>query len=270
MKALCAISCGVALVIAAVACGSSTATNGAQQGGVDPDKWPADDKSLCRTASPAETGGLDTTAMSIDVDEIAGTGSLRPNIRRVFRTVGESDAVRRTLVCREVDSNLDGIKDTARFYDLKGAPISEKADRNFDGIIDVWIIFLDGKIAEIDEDTTKKTGRPNEWRLYNDGQLTRIRRDRNGDGRPDLWESYNAGKLERVGLDESGDGKVDRWDRDEVIRLEQEHADARNVSDAGAPANSPFPGSSGYEEATAGDAGAADGGSKSPAKKKKK
>lgn len=265
MKRWGAFGAGVISVVA-LACGSgSKATHGAQRGSLDPDKWPADDKSLCRSASPAETGGLDTTSMTIDVDEVAGTGSLRPNIRRVYRTVGEGDAVRRTLVCREVDSNLDGIKDTVRFYDLKGAPISEKADRNYDGIIDVWIIFLDGKIAEIDEDTTKKTGRPNEWRLYNDGQLTRVRRDRNGDGRPDMWESYNAGKLERVGMDESGDGKVDRWDRDEILRLEQEHADARAVGDAGAAPSSPFPGSSGYDEAVA-DAGAGDAGA---AKKKK-
>lgn len=264
MKRAWAVVLGVAIAGFGLACGSKP-TGGPAQGGVDPEKWPADDKSLCRTASPAETGGLDTTAMSFDVDEIAGTGSLRPNIRRVYRTAGEGDSIRRTIVCREVDSNLDGIKDTARFYDLKGAPISEKADRNFDGIIDLWIIFLDGKIAEIDEDTTKKTGRPNEWRIYNDGQLIRIRRDRNGDGRPDLWESYNAGKLERVGLDESGDGKVDRWDRDEVLRLEQEHAEARSVGDAGTTASSPFPGSNGYEEAA--DAGAADAGA---AKKKKK
>jgi len=245
------------MALVAFACGSKSAPVAAQ-GSLDPEKWPADDKSLCRTASPSETGGLDTTAMSIDVDEVAGTGSLRPNIRRVYRTVGEGDALRRTLVCREVDSNLDGIKDVARFYDLKGAPVSEKADRNFDGLVDVWIIFLDGKIAEINEDTTKKLGKINEWRIYNDGQLIRVRRDRTGDGKPDLWESYNAGKLERVGLDESGDGKVDRWDRDEVLRLEQEHADARELarSDAGASqASSPFPGSSGYEEASAADAG---------------
>lgn len=265
MRVLHAMLLGCAAVVAGVACGSKP-PSGNTQGSLDPNKWPADDKSLCRTASPSETGGLDTTEMSIDVDEIAGTGSLRPNIRRVFRTVGEGDSIRRTIVCREVDSNLDGVKDTARFYDLKGAPVSEKADRNFDGLIDVWIIFLDGKIAEINEDTTKKTGRPNSWRIYNDGQLIRVRRDRNGDGRPDLWESYNGGKLERVGLDESGDGKVDRWDRDEVLRLEQEHADARNLSDAGTTASSPFPGSSGYEEAMAGDAGAGDAGA---AKKKK-
>ena len=268
MKIRHALLAASALGFVVLACGGA-ATTGAAAGSVDPDKWPSDDKSLCRSASPSETGGLDTTAMSIDVDEIAGTGSLRPNIRRVFRTIGEGDSVRRTLVCREVDTNLDGLKDTARFYDLKGASVSEKADRNFDGVIDVWIIFLDGKIAEINEDTTKKTGRANEWRIYNDGQLIRIRRDRNGDGRPDLWESYNAGKLERVGLDESGDGKVDRWDRDDVLRLEQEHADARNVADGGGGggAASPFPGSSGYEEAKAGDAGLADAGA---AKKKPK
>lgn len=213
----------------------------ATPGAVDPNKWPADDKSLCRSASPAETGGVKMSEMSLDTDEIAGVGSLRPNIRRVYRTIGEGEAKRRIVMCREVDTNLDGIKDVARFYDAKGAPISEKADRNFDGVLDVWVIFLDGKIAEIDEDTTKKTGRPNEWRLYNDGVLVRVRRDRNGDGKPDLWESYNNGKLERVGVDESGDGKVDRWDRDDVLRLEQEHAEQAALPDGGAGPATPFP-----------------------------
>lgn len=258
MKATWGASLALALT---VACGGGS-TTGTNAGGVDPNKWPADDRSLCRSATPAETGGLKTDEMSLDVDEIAGVGSLRPNIRRVYRTVGEGDALRRTVVCREVDSNLDGIKDVVRFYDAKGAPVSEKADRNYDGIIDVWIIFLDGKIAEVDEDTTKKAGRPNEWRLYNDGVLTRVRRDRNGDGKPDLWESYNAGKLERVGLDESGDGKVDRWDRDDVLRLEQEHAEQRERGDAGAAPSTPFPGSAGSESTAPADAGAADGGAK--------
>jgi hypothetical protein len=256
-----------AALLGVVACGGGAKSGPTHQGSVDPDKWPADDKSLCRSASPAETGGLDTTQMSLDVDEIAGMGSLRPNIRRVYRTVGEPSALRRELVCREVDSNLDGLKDVVRFYDLKGAPVSEKADRDFDGIIDVWIVFLDGKIAEVAEDTTKQAGKPNEWRLYTDGQLTRVRRDRNGDGKPDLWESYNAGKLERVGLDESGDGKVDRWDRDDVLRLEQEHAEARLAGDAGAAPSSPFPGSAGSESTRPEDAGAGDAGATKNPKK---
>lgn len=223
-----------ALLVSACGGGQKAA---ARTGAADPDRWPADDQSLCRSATLAETGGLKSEELSLDVNEIAGVNALRPNIRRVFHTVGEGDSTRRTLVCREVDTNLDGIKDVARFYDLKGQPISEKADRNYDGKIDVWIIFLDGKIAEIAEDTSKSSGQPNEWRIYNEGVLTRVRRDRNGDGKPDMWESYNDGRLERVGYDESGDGKVDRWDRDELLRLEQEKAEREEAQKREAEAN---------------------------------
>ncbi len=82
------------------------------------------------------------------------------------------------------------------------------------------------------------------------GQLSRVKRDRNGDGKPDIWEIYTKGRLERMGVDETGDGHVDRWDRDEIWQKEQEAEEAAKsggAADAGAPT-------------AASDAGKTDGG----------
>ena len=85
------------------------------------------------------------------------------------------------------------------------------------------------------------------------GQLSRIKRDRNFDGKPDVWEIYTKGRLERMGVDETFDGHVDRWDRDEILRQQQDAEEAAKLAaaqgDAGAPG-------------TAGDAGKTDGGAK--------
>ncbi|HEY8076202.1 MAG TPA: hypothetical protein VIF62_18885, partial [Labilithrix sp.] len=65
------------------------------------------------------------------------------------------------------------------------------------------------------------------WKFYVDGQMQRIRRDRNFDGKPDVWEIYTKGKLERVGTDETFDGHVDRWDRDEQMKFEADEAERK-------------------------------------------
>ena len=214
----------------------------ATPGAVDPNKWPADDKSLCRSASPAETGGVKMSEMSLDTDEIAGVGSLRPNIRRVYRTIGEGEAKRRVVMCREVDTNLDGIKDVVRTFNAKGEALHEEADTDYDGKSDVWLDFVDGRLAQAQVDTNKD-GKADVWKFYVNGQLQRIRRDRNGDGKPDVWEIYSKGRLERVGVDETYDGHVDRWDRDEQLKYEADSAERKareelaEGADAGAPSN---------------------------------
>jgi hypothetical protein len=178
---------------------------------VPPSAWPLDDRGMCSWRGKPD----------LDVSEVAGAGSLRPNVRRVFRIVGDREHQHRVIACREVDTNLDGIKDVVRLFDEKGEPTREEQDRDFDGKIDSWTLFSEGRMAEVQEDTNRD-GRPDAWKSYNDGKLTRIKRDRNFDGKPDQWEMYVRGKLERVGVDDSFDGHVDRWDRDEQLRMEQE------------------------------------------------
>lgn len=149
------------------------------------------------------------------VEESVGTGALQPTIRRVYRVVGQAEQRRRILVCREVDTNMDGLKDLVRYYDDEGEAVEERADTDYDGEIDTWIRFDDGRIARVAIDHDGD-GNPEETRYYQRGMLSRVQRDRNGDGKPDVWEIYAGGRLERMGVDMDHDGRVDRWNRDEV------------------------------------------------------
>jgi hypothetical protein len=212
-------------MILVVACSGETSKGNvklpsAPGGTKDQTKWPADDKSMCDWKNKPE----------LEVTDSSGPGALRPNVRRVFKTFGDGDARHKTLVCREIDSNLDGIKDVVRTFNPKGEALHEEADRDFDGRIDLWINFVDGRMTEEDVDTNKD-GKPDVWKFYVDGQLQRIRRDRNFDGKADIWEIYARGRLERVGLDEEFDGHVDRWDRDEQLKYEAEAADRKARDD---------------------------------------
>jgi hypothetical protein len=218
---------GILLVTGAVvACGGSDSSKAAPKTAVSPggtkdqSKWPVDDRSMCDWRDKPE----------LEVSETAGPGALRPNVRRVFKTFGEGDARRKTLVCREIDTNLDGIKDVVRTFNAKGEAVHEEVDSNYDGRIDLWTNFVDGRMVEEDVDTNND-GKPDVWKFYVDGQLQRIRRDRNFDGKPDIWEIYAKGRLERVGLDDSYDGHVDRWDRDEQLKYEAEAADRKARDD---------------------------------------
>jgi hypothetical protein len=150
-----------------------------------------------------------------DVEESATLGSLKPNIRRIYAMVGEGEERHKSLLCREIDTNLDGVKDVIRTYNDKGESLREVADSNYDGKVDTWITFAHGRIAKVDLDRTG-FGQPDVFRYYVQGKLSRIQRDTNRDGRPDVWEIYEDSELKRMGWDLDHDGRVDRWDRDEV------------------------------------------------------
>lgn len=220
-----AVVASSALALLVSACGGSGSSKGAVKtptapgGSKDQSKWPADDRSMCDWKNKPE----------LEVAESAGPGAMRPNVRRVFKIIGEAEARHKTLICREIDTNLDGIKDVVRTFNQKGEAIHEESDRDYDGKIDLWINFVDGRMAQEDVDTNRD-GKPDVWKFYVNGQLQRIRRDRNFDGKPDVWEIYSRGRLERVGMDETFDGHVDRWDRDEQLKYEAEAEDrkARN------------------------------------------
>ena len=150
-----------------------------------------------------------------EVQEVRGPGAPQPNIRRVFSIVGEGEDRKKILLCREVDTNLDGAKDVMRTYTDKGEPLNELADTNFDGKVDTWITFSRGRIAKVQLDKSGR-GQPEEVKFYVAGKLARAQRDTNKDGKPDQWEIYDEGRLQRLGVDLDFDGRVDRWDRDEI------------------------------------------------------
>ncbi|MDI1434167.1 hypothetical protein [Polyangium sorediatum] len=166
-----------------------------------------------------------------EASEIAGPGSLKPNVRRVFLLVGVGESQKKILVCREVDTNFDGVKDVVRRYNDKGESVHEESDTNYDGRIDTWITFSRGKLAEVALDNDRD-GKPDEWKSYSEGRLSRIKRDQNRDGKPDVWEIYREGKLERMGVDLDADERVDRWDHDTEARRRTEEAERKKEEEA--------------------------------------
>ena len=244
-----------AAIVSLVSCGGSHASATIAPGGSPEAKqWPADDRSLCQGFVHWKTNP------QFEVSETAGPGSFKPNIRRVFKVVGERDDRHTVVLCREIDTNLDGIKDVVRTFNDKGEPLHEEADTNYDGKIDDWTNFADGRVSEEDVDTTLSTGRPNVWKFYVDGQLSRVRRNTHcPSGRPDVWEIYYKNRLERVGSDANCDSHVDRWDRDAQLMAQEEAQAGVEVFDGGAAVRT----ASGSSAADQSDAGASDAGRRS-------
>jgi hypothetical protein len=210
--------------IALCACGGDAADGpGAVGPGLTAERRPdgtiIDDRTLCLKAG-------DKNNKDIEVSETAGPGAIQPNVRRVWRVFGVGADRRKVLMCREVDTNLDGFKDTVRTYTEEGQSKEERADTNFDGKIDTWNVFAGGRLAEVRLDKNFD-GKPDEWKIFNKGKLSRVKRDTNFDGKADVWEMYRKGRLERMGVDLDGDERVDRWDHDTAWRKEIEKADEK-------------------------------------------
>ncbi|HEY1532977.1 MAG TPA: hypothetical protein VGF76_03135 [Polyangiaceae bacterium] len=225
-------SAAVALSLCVYACGGPSQdakgpAMSAEVAGVAPD-----DRSRCDYKGRGDR----------EVVESEGPGAKRANIRRVYGVVGEGEDRHRVLLCREVDTNLDGVKDVVRTYTDKGDALNEVADTNFDGKMDTWITFTKGRVSKLRIDHNGD-GQDDETRFYVGGQLSRAQIDTNYDGKPDVWEIYDDGKLERRGVDLDFDGHVDRWDRDEIALREIEQKDeaaekAAAAADAGAASGS--------------------------------
>jgi len=232
------LAAGVALssALAVVACGGSGSKDAKaplkEVAGV-----PSDDKSRCEFQGRADR----------ETSEATGPGANYPNIRRVYGIVGNGEERRRVLLCREVDTNLDGAKDIVRTFNDRGEPLSELSDSNYDGKIDTWITFARGRVTKMQVDSTGR-GEPDETRFYVGGKLSRAQRDTNHDGKADVWEIYEDGKLQRIGNDLDFDGHVDRWDRDEIAlreiaererqeaEAEQKRAEQEKARESGAAA----------------------------------
>lgn len=207
-------SAKLALLLAfAGGCGGQAASNAVAASPHGGPSFGFDDRSRCEFRGRSDR----------EVSESAGPGAQLPNVRRVYQLIGMGEDRHKVLVCREIDTNLDGLKDVVRVYNEKGESLYEHADTDYDGSIDTWLTFAGGRIVQEARDTMG-SGKPDTWKHYVDGQLSRIQRDTNGDGKPDRWELYSEGKLERIGVDLDYDGHVDRWDRDELKKLAEEAA----------------------------------------------
>lgn len=153
-----------------------------------------------------------------EVSEVTAVAALQPNVRRVYQLVGHGADRRRVLICREVDTNYDGVKDVVRLYSDKGELQREEADTNYDGHVDSWAVYANGHLVKYESDRNGDR-KADVWKYYSGGKIARAQRDTNFDGNADVWEIYVQGKLDRIGVDLDNDGRVDRWDRDESARV---------------------------------------------------
>jgi len=140
----------------------------------------------------------------------------KPDVWRLYKTEDEGGTKVEWLTCKQVDFDHDGRKDWVVAYNRKGVPLYEKADFDYDGKWDMSTVYdtKTGLKAEVERDTDFD-GKFDVKEVYDSaGQLTSVRRDRNGDGQPDLWEQYKDGVLIAILYDDDFDGKVDR--REEI------------------------------------------------------
>ena len=164
---------------------------------------PKVDPTLC------DTNGKNVVTYDLNHDN-------KPDVWRLYKTEDEGGTKVEYMTCKQVDFDHDGRKDWVVGYNRKGNTLFEKADFDYDGKWDMSAIYdtKTGLLAEVERDTDFD-GKFDVKEVYDSaGQLTSVRRDRNGDGQPDLWEQYKDGVLLAILYDDDFDGKVDR--RDEI------------------------------------------------------
>lgn len=184
----------------------------------------------------ADAGRCRAEGPGYEVSEYDTSGDNTPDVRKLFKVVGEGSLARLVLVCREADLNGDRRKDVLRLYTDEGKPTREEADRDFDGRIDEITQFSNGRVV-LQEIDTSGNGMIDTKIFYEGGQPVRAERDMAnrssaGQWRPDTWEYYADGRTVRIGTDIDGDGKVDRWDRDEERLRNSALANQRSPADA--------------------------------------
>ena len=199
------------LSFAVVGCGSKDPKPGTSPG--------AEQGESTSGGEVADGGRCVPDGAGYEVTEYDTSGDNTPDVRKLFRTMGEGTLARLVLVCREADLNGDGRKDIVRLYTEEGRPMREEADRDFDGRIDEVTRFTNGRVS-LQEVDTSGNGMIDTKIFFEGGQPVRAERDMKNrstvaEWRPDRWEYYVDGRTVRIGTDVNGDGKVDRWDRDE-------------------------------------------------------
>jgi hypothetical protein len=164
---------------------------------------PKVDPTLC------ETEGKNVLTSDLNKDT-------RPDVWRLFKSEDEGGTTVEFMTCKQVDFDHDNRKDWVVGYNRKGTVVFEKADFDYDGKFDMSALFdpKTGVVLEVERDTDFD-GKYDLKEIYDSsGQLSSVRRDRNGDGEPDVWEQYKGGVLIAILYDDDYDNKVDR--REEI------------------------------------------------------
>ena len=138
----------------------------------------------------------------------------RPDVWKYTKEVpdpGAPGSTKPLVVKKEADLNFDGKKDVFIEYDDE-IVTHEAFDFDYDGRVDQENFYKESKISE------KRVFAPGTnkvfiWKYFEEGTLSRVRQDDNGDGIADRCEEWFKGqRLVRKGRDTNKDGECDDWE----------------------------------------------------------
>jgi hypothetical protein len=109
-----------------------------------------------------------------------------------------------------LDADRDGVPEQIRFFDSSSMLLLRlERDSNFDGNLDMWNTYADGKLASRVRDTSGD-GNADVWERYENDRMTHRTIDRDRDGIADAFYVYGGGILVEERHDSNNDGIVDR------------------------------------------------------------
>src|ERR1044071_7346180 len=232
---------GLSTLVLGACAGSKQESTTPKAGDVE-SSVPKVDPTLC------DTNGKNVVTYDLNHDN-------KPDVWRLYKSEEEGGTKVEYLTCKQVDFDHDGRKDWVVAYNRKGNTLFEKADFEYDGKWDMSAIYdtKTGDKVEVERDTDFD-GKFDVKEIYDSaGQLSSVRRDRNGDGQPDLWEQYKDGVLMAILYDDDFDGKVDRREEIPGARPKIEMPTTMdNTATGGLDAPKPAPGGAGARPAPAG------------------
>jgi hypothetical protein len=114
------------------------------------------------------------------------------------------------IIKRSLDADRDGNPEQIRFIDKStGEMIRKEADRDYDGALDSWQVYVGNSLTERTLDTNND-GRVDTWERYRGGRMVERLIDRNGNGRKDAFYTFSDGSLVEERHDRNDDGQIDR------------------------------------------------------------
>lgn len=138
----------------------------------------------------------------------------RPDVWKYSKEVpdpGAPGSTKPVVVKKEADLNFDGKKDVFIEYEDE-IVLHEAFDFDYDGRVDQENFYAESKIRE-KRVFAPGTNRVFIWKYFEEGTLSRVRQDDNGDGIPDRCEEWFKGqRLVRKGRDTNKDGECDDWE----------------------------------------------------------
>ena len=138
---------------------------------------------------------------------------------KVYEEIKTNDEeTKRILSRREIDLNFDGKINYFKFYSDKGNIKKEYIDTDLDGIIDTIRYYEKNLITRkeifkknpIDKKLNINSKiKPYKKYIYTNQKLSRILIDRTGNGDLDEYLFFRKNKLIQIGFDDDNDGKID-------------------------------------------------------------